>query len=225
MNHSRYAALACAVFTFALAGSTQAAAQNEQIIVGSTTIRGQAPVGTTITITRCSYEASKENIDACTQAIKHPSSYPLDLPQAYAKRGAAYMEMGKFREAVADFDQALIYGPNADVYNNRCFARARMDGVLNAARSDCEKSLKLEPGKIYALDSLAFVSFKQGDYVGAIAAYDGVLAQDPNYAPALYIRGVTKVRRGDFINGHADINAARRADPQIARTYFDVRPN
>jgi tetratricopeptide (TPR) repeat protein len=53
-----------------------------------------------------------------------------------------------------------------------------------------------------------------GDDDRAIADYTEAIRLNPNYANALYWRGVAKQREGDKDVGDADIAAAKRIDPK-----------
>jgi len=47
----------------------------------------------------------------------------------------------------------------------------------------------------------------------AVADYDQALLLQPNYASALYWRGMAKRDKGDTAGGDADIAAARKLEP------------
>lgn len=69
----------------------------------------------------------------------------------YTNRGAAYYEKGMFRQAIADFNQALRVDPNdAKAYNNRGNAHFRL-GNFEAAVADYDKAASLKSGYTAAL--------------------------------------------------------------------------
>jgi tetratricopeptide (TPR) repeat protein len=55
------------------------------------------------------------------------------------------------------------------------------------------------------------------NYAKAIADYSEAFALDPEDADALLYRGLDKIRLGDKAGGDADIEAAKRIDPNIGR--------
>jgi tetratricopeptide (TPR) repeat protein len=57
------------------------------------------------------------------------------------------------------------------------------------------------------------------DYDAALAPFEAALKVDPRLAYALYGRGMTRLKRGDTAGGNADIAAATKAQPDIARQF------
>ena len=83
-----------------------------------------------------------EAIDVLTQAV-------ADNPSAvtYHERGMAYMELGKYREALEDFNEALNMEPN---YRGALFGRGRAYwaiGRKDDAVADMRKAAELGQGK------------------------------------------------------------------------------
>ena len=60
---------------------------------------------------------------------------------------------------------------------------------------------------------------KAGRSQAALADYDHALAASAPVAGWLFGRGVAKTRLGDRTGGSADIAAAQRLEPDIARQY------
>jgi Flp pilus assembly protein TadD len=61
----------------------------------------------------------------------------------------------------------------------------------------------LDMGRQFAAD---------GQYERAIKEYDEALRLLPNFAEALYLRGLAKLKLGDTVGGEADIAAAAAID-------------
>jgi lipoprotein NlpI len=113
------------------------------------------------------------------------------------------------------------------LYSERCAIRGQLGVDLDAALADCEKSLVLKPsGKSFGLESRGIVKFRRGDFAGAVADMNAVLAMSAQHSDALYIRGLAKRKSGDITGGDADIAAAKAIDPKIADTYasYGVTP-
>jgi hypothetical protein len=108
---------------------------------------------------------------------------------------------------------------NPGVLNNRCYWRGVAKKELDAALSDCDKSLKLKPQDAATLDSRAFVLYQQGKYQEALDVYDTVLKIDPRHAASLLVRGYAKGKLGDTAGKNADIAAAVVSDPDIPTEY------
>jgi tetratricopeptide (TPR) repeat protein len=68
------------------------------------------------------------------------------------------------------------------------------------------------------------VLYQQGKYSEALAAYDQVLTLKPRSAPSLLMRGYTRGMLGDSRGKDADIAAAIKAMPGIARSFqqYDI---
>ena len=60
----------------------------------------------------------------------------------------------------------------------------------------------------------------------AVADYDTVLSLHPEAAPSLYGRGVARLRQGAKARGEADLAAAAKLDPTVAREFagYGVKP-
>ena len=64
---------------------------------------------------------------------------------AYMNRGYVLKSKGNYKEAIADYNQALKIDPGyVDAYINRCDAYCDM-GEYNKAGSDADSALKLKP--------------------------------------------------------------------------------
>jgi tetratricopeptide (TPR) repeat protein len=136
------------------------------------------------------------------------ASTPLGQVEPYSQDFIATM--------LSRLDALVAASPDdADDLNDRCFWRAIAKTELDGAMADCDKSLKLEPGKPETLDSRAFVLFQQGKYQDALKAYDVALDADPNQAPSLWMRGVTKGKLGDAAGKAADTAQAKNDDPGV----------
>jgi tetratricopeptide (TPR) repeat protein len=129
---------------------------------------------------------------------------------AYASRGQAYSAKGNYSQAIADHDQAIQIDPVLAVaYGYRCGVRIAAGQDLHAALSDCNESLRLQPGQTSVSTHRGFIHLKLGDINQAIADFDAALSIDPKYTWALYGRGLAKWEKGDTSGGQADASAAR----------------
>jgi len=147
---------------------------------------------------------------------------------AYYNRGFSYFATGQYAKAIADYNEAIRLNPDLAVaYSNRCLTRAVLGKDLADAVGDCDRALKLQPANLDARDTRAFIYLKLSDYPKAIADYGLSLQADPNRARALYGRGLAKAKSGDKAGGEADMAAAAKRAPGIARdfTRFGVTIN
>lgn len=145
----------------------------------------------------------------------------------YRNRAEAYEQIGQFARAIDDYTAYLQIDPSkAYILNNRCWLRALQGQMLNVALDDCNKSLQLNSGNAYALDSRSLVLYRMGNYAAAIADATAALNANPKVAGSLYVRGLAKLKSGDATGGDADIAQAKQLDPSVADRYagYSVKP-
>src|SRR4051812_19708065 len=102
--------------------------------------------------------------------------------------GNALSLLGRFDDAVAAYDRALLIQPDAETFNNRGHALQSLNRPAEALAS-YEHALALDPGNIQALFKRGVVLAELGRSDEALTAYNRVLALAPNHAEALNNRG------------------------------------
>jgi tetratricopeptide (TPR) repeat protein len=106
---------------------------------------------------------------------------------AYNNRGVIFLEIGNTERAVADFDRAIAEDASyANAFRNRGVARTHLQ-LFELAIDDFDSSTRLDPA----------------------------IPHGPEYAVALYGRGVVRQERG-HPGGAADIERARHLVPNVA---------
>ncbi len=108
-------------------------------------------------------------------------------------------------------DDALL----GSMLNERCWARALSNQMLDDALKDCRKAIRRDGENPAYLDSLGLVELRLGHYADSIKAYERALAQSPHSAWSRYGLGLAKIHAGQADAGNADLAAARTMDPQI----------
>lgn len=86
--------------------------------------------------------------------------------------------MGKYDEAIADFDQALRLAPRPNFFTNRGDSY-QFKGEFGAALSDYESALKIDPNFAQTYNNRAVLYKKMGDRKKALADYETALKLDP----------------------------------------------
>jgi len=99
--------------------------------------------------------------------------------------------------------------------NERCWARALSNQLLDDALKDCRRALRRDGSNAAYLDSLGMVELRLGHYAESIKAYEQSLAQMPHSAWSRYGLGLAKMRSGQADAGKADLVAAHALDPRI----------
>jgi tetratricopeptide (TPR) repeat protein len=153
---------------------------------------------------------------------------------AYNNRGLNRSALGDYKEAIADFDQALEIEPNhARAYLNRGYCRFQLDDNWGAIE-DFDRALRIdpqaanvylkqladtlndEPGAIKDADRQLVrglliegnLRYESGDYQEAIAVYTQVLSLDPNNTEAHNRRSTARSAVGDYEGAFEDLQRA-----------------
>jgi tetratricopeptide (TPR) repeat protein len=151
------------------------------------------------------------------EVIRRDPNYGM----AINNRGVAYKNLHQYERAVADYTKAISLDQSkANRWANRCWARMIL-GKLKEALADCDHSLKLNPTYGDAHNARGVIYLRQKKAAAAITEFDAGLSAYSSDATALYGRGLAKRMKGDKAGADADIAAATRADPNIARSFAD----
>ncbi len=95
-------------------------------------------------------------------------------------RGERDLQQDAGAEAIDDFTAVLDLEPEfAEGYAHRAIARAAQGDYAGAVR-DIEESLKRDPRDFAALEGLSRIAEQQGDWQGALDAWQKVLDIDPH---------------------------------------------
>ena len=98
------------------------------------------------------------------------------------------MSSKQYKEALHQYDLAIKTspsGPNSYVYySNRAAAHCYLANYVNAT-NDCRRSIDLNPMYEKAYSRLGLSLYFQGEYEGAISAYETSLALDPSNKASL----------------------------------------
>lgn len=145
---------------------------------------------------------------------------PSNMDAARRREAALYEQSQSALSMLESLTERISEEPtNADLWNNRCWARATQGIELEFALSDCNEALRLEPGTPSFLDSRGLVYLHRRDFAAARADYEAALARQPNEPHYRYGLGVARIRLGDTEGGQADIAAAEAADAAVADLY------
>ena len=124
-------------------------------------------------------------IGGCTAMIRSGQYSQENLAKAYSHRGIANRDLGEYRRAIEDYDQALRLDPgDADYYQNRGISYEYLGDYERAAR-DWEQAIRIDGA--WAIWWQEYMKGK-GHYAGAIDGIFGpgtrigllACARDPN---------------------------------------------
>lgn len=136
------------------------------ILSGSASLRADA-----LAKHDCFANEAMMRIRGCTKLLQQDNLDPATRSTAYATRALGLSIIGRYIEAIADYDRALRILPNYPVaLNNRAWALFKL-GRIDEAAPDVEKSLQLDPTSPHAYDTRAHVRQHQGRPEAAFEDY------------------------------------------------------
>jgi len=141
-------------------------------------------------------------------------------------KGNEFFQEGKFREAIAEYDEGLKRDPeNVKIYSNRCFAYIKVLDLANALK-DAEKCLEMDPKMVKAWIRKGNVHHLMKEYHKAISAYDSGLKLEPDNADLKQgkMKTMMAIQTG-ATDGKTDEERMRHAmaDPEIQGLMRDPR--
>ena len=130
-----------------------------------------------------------------TAAIQSEQWQGRGLAWAYHNRGVAYFNLGEYRRAIEDYDQALLLDPDeVNSLNGRGVAYRRL-GQYRRAIEDLDEALLLDPGHVraranrgIAYNALAWDLYLEGRNAEALDDVGRSLSDGPDSALAIDTR-------------------------------------
>ena len=139
--------------------------------------------------------AAQVNIASLTDVVKRN---PSD-PGAFNTRGAAYARIGQYKEAIADFGEAITLRPTySPAYTNRALAFRQM-GRDDDALADFNRAI--ETNSVYGPAYLGRGNLlrARGEFDLAIADLTQAIRLNPESAQGYHSRGLIYQRQGLYI--------------------------
>ncbi len=125
------------------------------------------------------------------------------------QRGREKTQQGNFREAIADFNQALRLEPNLpQAYYYRGVAQRQLFHSPNFRKAYIQARLVRGIARL-----------QLGDSLGAYADLTYVLRQDPHSSVAYFNRGLARLELGHRQQAMADLAKARTLEPSGSLAY------
>ncbi len=135
--------------------------------------------------------------DLAEQALTSGSA----TPTVYGALGDALMELGRYDEAVAAYQQMVDLRPDLDSYVRVSYAReihGETDGAIEAMQLAVTASGTKGENAAWVRMQLGNLYFNQGDLDQAAQQYADSLAAFPGYVHALAAQGRVAAARGDY---------------------------
>ncbi|MBW8331382.1 MAG: tetratricopeptide repeat protein [Prolixibacteraceae bacterium] len=138
----------------------------------------------------------------------------------YDERGWIYIEIGKYMEAMKDFNKVILLQPQiVDGY----FGRSRVKSELNdniGVINDLKKVLEINPEHSMANNNLGWSYFMKGNTKDALAFINkAILYRSDNYV-AYDSRGEVKLKLGDYKGTINDSSKALELNPNSSNSYY-----
>jgi len=140
-------------------------------------------------LTKEGIEASKAKdwdkaITAFRKAAQLEAHYAPNLASALQQRATVYVSQKKFREAIADYSEALrIKSDDPDVYERRGYAEMQLKDYEKALY-DYNQAIRLSPQEAKYYQVRALIYQNTLDFKAALADTEKTLQLDPNNADA-----------------------------------------
>jgi tetratricopeptide (TPR) repeat protein len=141
--------------------------------------------------------------------------------EAFNNRGIAYADLGRWREAIKDYDRAIqLESTLSDAFNNRGTAHANL-GETQQSIEDFERAIQLNPGHVRAHYNRGTAYSGQREFRQAISEFDRAIELDSCDAASYYNRGNAYAGEGAYLKAVQDYDRAIKIDPDKAEFYFN----
>jgi len=171
----------------------------------------------------CFANDAVRRIRGCTELLQRKNLDPVTRSTALATRALGLSIIGRYKDAIRDYDKALSIIPNYPVaLNNRAWALFKL-GRISEAGPDVEQSLKLDPTSPHAYDTRAHVRQAHGQTAAALQDYSRAmrlggprmvkLYQCGLQATGHYIGAVTGIITEQLELALKDCVKSRKCDP------------
>jgi superkiller protein 3 len=155
------------------------------------------------------------------QNISYPPQVSKKNPEQYNLDGLNFTKFGKYKEAVASFDEAIaIKSDYSEAWNNRGKALC-LFGRHAEALASFEKALTLNPNNADTWKKRGVLLAILVQYSHAVASFDKALAMNPNDADAWCSRGILLNYLNQNTDAIATYDKALAINPDHKRAWFN----
>lgn len=135
-------------------------------------------------------------------------------------RGNAYTELGKFKQAVADFKAVTrIDQTDPVVYYNYATTLSKM-GKFDESINQYNQAIRLKPDYLFALQGRASTKTLSEDFEGAQDDYNAILEINPTFTAALRGRGIAKSMLRQYDSAVGDFTRVTELTPTDGLAYY-----
>lgn len=161
------------------------------------------------------YALQKEQYSLADSCLSKAIEYQDNQYELYIARATARHALGRFGDAMADYDKTIELIPEHFVaHYNRGLLRTLL-GDNNRAIEDFDFVLQVEPDNTLARYNRALLYEKIGNWPAATEDYSILIRQYPNFTYGYYARATLRRRMGD-------IRGAKEDETKVARAGLDL---
>lgn len=154
--------------------------------------------------------SSKLNQAQSTRLLDSAIAHNTSLPYAYAERGYLNLSNKKYKEALADYNQAIKINPKeADYYLNRGIIHEKLKQFAEAY-NDYSFAIQLDESLASAWLNRGNVLLRLNKQNLAVEDYSSAIAFETDYAAAYYNRGIAYYQLKQYAEACRDLRMAKR---------------
>jgi protein O-mannosyl-transferase len=132
---------------------------------------------------------------------------------AHYNLGNALLQTGAFKDAIAQYEQAIQIEPDhQELHNNIAFALLQA-GKVNDAVAHLEQVVRINPHSAEGHCNLGNAYLQMGSVTDAIGHFELALRLDPNFVQAHVNLGFALAQQGKFAEAERHWETAMRLDP------------
>ena len=165
------------------------------------------------------HAASPTESDSKKMAITFGFNFSSKIAAAYVSRGMAKMKKGNNDEAIADFNQALVFEKDPSIYMILGVVK-QQQGDATGATADLKLAQAADPKNSQVYMMLGAIKDQQGDHAGAIDDLNHAAALDPKNGQILLMLGMIKGQQSDYAGAIATLNQLISVEPQNVMAYI-----
>jgi len=144
---------------------------------------------------------------------------PTHAFAAYNDRGVSFSAIGRYDDAIAEYDKALAIKPDfVPAYSNRGWAQGQQ-GAYDSALEDFTRAIALRKDYVEAYNNRGVIQFNRGLYAKAIDDFSAAIAVSARSTRAFYNRAIALRRSGQPDRAIEDLRAAIAIDPFAAEAW------
>ncbi len=139
---------------------------------------------------------------------------------AYNNRGAGYMGLNEYEQAIQNLNHALQLNPKLSLaYSNRGAVYSNYFKEYQRAILEFDRSLELNPKNIFVYYNRGITYYLLKEYQRAIQNFDHALELDPKYTSVYFSRGNAYGRLKKYGRAIDDFNHVIELAPNFACAY------